>query len=134
MLGQDLRGSLVRLVHEPGDLLVDESREIEYPLFARAAVPATARGRIVEEGWNVDVEIGGVTVHPGDFVIADGSGLVFVPKSRIEEVLAAAEEIAARERAMAAAVESGTPVSRVMGADYESLLKETGGGRDGESL
>ena len=112
---------------------VDESREIGYPLFARAAVPTTARGRIVEEGWNVDVEIGGVTVHPGDFVIADGSGIVFIPKSRIEEVLAAAEEIAARERAMAAAVESGTPVSRVMGGDYESLLKETGGGRDGES-
>jgi regulator of RNase E activity RraA len=109
---------------------VDESREIGYPVFARGVIPATARGRIVEEGWNIPVDIGGVEVHPGDYVIADGSGVVFVPKARIEEVLLAAEEIAAKERAMAAAVESGKPVSRVMGGDYESML---GGGRDGES-
>jgi len=109
---------------------VDESREIGFPVFARAAVPMTARGRIVEEGWNVPVDIGGVEVHPGDFVVADGSGVVFVKKSRIEEVLLAAEEIAAREGAMAEAVEAGKPVSRVMGGDYEAML---GGERDGES-
>jgi regulator of RNase E activity RraA len=109
---------------------VDESREIGYPVFARAAVPTTARGRVVEEGWNVPVNIGGVEVHPGDFVIADGSGVVFVEKGRIEEVLLAAEEISARERAMAEAVESGKPVSRIMGGDYEAML---GGERDGES-
>jgi regulator of RNase E activity RraA len=109
---------------------VDESREIGYPVFARGAVPATARGRVVEESWNLPVDVSGVTVHPGDFVIADGSGVVFVAKSRVDEVLAAAEEIAARERAMAEAVESGKPVSRVMGGGYESML---GGGRDGKT-
>jgi len=109
---------------------VDESREIGYPVFARGAVPTTARGRVVEQGWNLPIEVSGVTVYPGDFVIADGSGVVVVAKSRFEEVLAAAEEIAARERAMAEAVESGMPVSRVMGGDYESML---GGGRDGKT-
>jgi regulator of RNase E activity RraA len=109
---------------------VDESREIGYPVFARSAVPTTSRGRVVEESWNLPVDLSGVTVHPGDFVIVDGSGVVFVAKSRVEEVLAAAEEIAARERAMAEAVESGKPVSQVMGGDYESML---GGGRDGRT-
>jgi len=123
---RDIAGTLV----EGSVRDVDESREIGYPVFARRAVPTTARGRIVEEGWNLPVDIGGVTVHPGDLVIADGSGVVFVEKARLEEVLLAAEEIAARERAMAEAVESGTPVSRVMGGEYEAML---GGGRDGES-
>jgi regulator of RNase E activity RraA len=123
---RDIAGTLV----EGSVRDVDESREIGYPVFARRAVPTTARGRIVEEGWNLPVDIGGVTVHPGDFLIADGSGVVFVAKARIEEVLNAAEEIAARERAMAEAVESGKPVSRVMGGEYEAML---GGGRDGES-
>jgi regulator of RNase E activity RraA len=109
---------------------VDESREIGYPVFARGATPKTARGRIVEDGWNVSVEIGGVEVRPGDLVLADGSGVVFVSKDRVEEVLLAAEEIAAKERAMTAAIEAGTPVSRVMGGDYEGML---GGGGDGES-
>lgn len=62
--------------------------------------------------------------------IADGSGVVFVAKERIDDVLCAAEEIAARERAMTEAVERGTPVSRVMGGDYETML---GGRNDGES-
>ena len=109
---------------------VDESREIDYPVFARGAVPTTARGRVVEEGWNLPIDVSGVPVHPGDFVIADGSGVVFVAKSRVEEVLAAAEEIALRERAMAEAVESGKPVSRVMGGEYEAML---GDGRDGKT-
>lgn len=108
---------------------VDESRELDYPVFARAAVPATARGRIVEEGWNVPVDVAGIRVHPGDLVMADGSGVAFIPRASIEAVLAASEEIAAREHAMAEAVEGGAPVSRVMGGDYEVML---GGGNDGE--
>jgi regulator of RNase E activity RraA len=109
---------------------VDESREIGYPVFARGAVPKTARGRVVEEDWNVPLDIGGVGVQPGDLVIADGSGVAFIPRTRVEDVLEAAEEIAARERAMAAAIEAGAPVGRVMGGDYEAML---GGGSDGES-
>lgn len=63
-------------------------------------------------------------------MIADGSGIVFLSKSRCEEVLLAAEEIAARERAITAGIESGLPVSRVMGSGYEAML----GDRDGKPL
>jgi regulator of RNase E activity RraA len=104
---------------------VDESRELDYPVFARGATPSTARGRIVEKDWNVPVDIGGVVVHPGDLVIADGSGVVFVSKVHENAVLDAAEAIAAREHAMAKAVREGRPVSQVMGGDYETMLGET---------
>jgi len=107
---------------------IDESREAGYPVFARGATPRTARGRIVEHDWNVPVTIGGVTVTPGDCVIADGSGVVFIATARLDDVLAAADRIAARERAMAAAIRRGKPVSQVMGGDYETML---GGGDDG---
>jgi len=40
----------------------------------------------------------------------------------IERVLTAAEEIAAREAAMAKALLDGQPVSSVMGANYENML------------
>jgi regulator of RNase E activity RraA len=107
---------------------VDESREIGYPVFARDAVPFTARGRVVEEAWDVSVRIGNVEVRPGDLVLADGTGVVFLEKARTEEILAAAEAVAARERAMADAVERGNPVSRVMGGEYETM---PGGDEDG---
>jgi regulator of RNase E activity RraA len=91
-------------------------------VFARSTVSSTARGRIVEHAWNVSVVIGRVNVEPGDLVIADSSGVVFIPKEREEEVVAKAEEIAAKEVAMGKAVRSGKPVSQVMGGDYEKML------------
>lgn len=103
---------------------VDESRELGLPVFARAAVPLTARGRVVEQDWNIPVTICGVAVTPGDYVIADGSGVVFLPAERAEEIVTAAERIAARERTMAELVKAGAPVSKVMGAGYETMLQE----------
>ena len=100
----------------------DESIDLDYPVFARSTVSSTARGRIVEHAWNVPVVIGRVNVEPGDLVVADSSGVVFIPKSHEAEVVAKAEEIASKEAAMAEAVRSGKPVSQVMGGDYEKML------------
>ena len=106
---------------------VDESREFDYPVFARAAVSSTARGRIAEHGWNVPVKVHDIDVSPGDYVITDASGSVFVPADIAEEVVARAEDIAAREAAMGAAVRGGKPVSDVMGGDYETMLTKKSG-------
>ena len=106
---------------------IDESRELAYPVFARAATPSTARGRVVEEDWNGPVTVGDIGVEPGDLVIADGSGVVFISASRVEDVLDAAEALAAREAAMTQAVKDGKPVSEVMGGDYEKMLGDSDG-------
>jgi 4-hydroxy-4-methyl-2-oxoglutarate aldolase len=100
----------------------DESRDVDFPVFARSATPFTARGRVAELNWDNKIDIGGVAVNPGDFVLADGSGVVFVPQEHIGSVLDKAEEIQSKEMAMAAAVKSGKLVSEVMGGDYESML------------
>jgi 4-hydroxy-4-methyl-2-oxoglutarate aldolase len=102
---------------------VDESRELEFPVFARAAVPRTARGRIIEESFNEPVQVGELTVSPNDLVLADGSGVVFLEAARSEEVLTNAEMIAAREAKMKEAVMAGDRVSEVMGRDYEAMLE-----------
>ena len=65
-----------------------------------------------------------MTVAPGDLVIADASGVVFVAADRAHDVVAAAEAIAAREAAMTKDVLAGQPVSRVMGASYEHMLRD----------
>jgi 4-hydroxy-4-methyl-2-oxoglutarate aldolase len=100
---------------------VDEARDMEFPVWARAGVPVTARGRIVEEAFQVPIEVCGVAVQPGDLVIADATGVVFVPAVRAEEVVATAEDIFAREAAMAADVRAGKKPSEVMGASYERM-------------
>lgn len=101
---------------------VDEAKALGLPLFARAAVPLTARGRVVEESANEPIEIGGVALAPGDYVIADNSGVVVVPQSRVAEVVPEAESIVAREQAMARDVMNGKSVAEVMGVNYEQML------------
>ena len=80
-------------------------------------------GRIAEAETNGPVTIGDVRVHPGDCVIADASGVVFVPAAQLDRVLQAAEAIAGREAAMTQALRAGRPISEVMGADYEHMLR-----------
>lgn len=102
---------------------VDDSREVSFPVYARCVVPVTARGRVVERSFNEAIEVGGVSVQPNDLVIADGSGVVFVPAAWAEEVIVQAETLAAREAEMAEAVTEGHSVAEVMGGNYESMLE-----------
>jgi 4-hydroxy-4-methyl-2-oxoglutarate aldolase len=105
---------------------VDEARDLQFPVYARAGVSITARGRIVEESFNEQIQIAGVAVNPGDLVIADWSGVVFIRRDRAEEVLSHAEDLARREAAMAEAVRAGKPASEVMGANYERMTGTPG--------
>jgi len=122
-LGATLRGVAGVIVDGPARD-VDEAREYDFPIFARGATAHTARGRIIETGTNVPITVGDVTVTPGDFVVADGSAVAFIAAPDIDRVLEAAEAIAARERAMVAALRAGTPISEVMGRNYETMLKK----------
>ena len=101
---------------------IDEAIGYELPVFSRATTARTARGRVVEQGTNVAVQIGDVKVEAGDYVVADNSAVIFIRASDIERVLEAAETIVAREAAMAKAILSGTPVGKVMGGNYEYML------------
>ncbi|MBV8904697.1 MAG: RraA family protein [Acidobacteriia bacterium] len=102
---------------------LDESRQLDFPVFARDHTCRTARGRIVEVGTNVPITVGDVAVSPGDYVIADGSAVVFIAQRDLARVLDAAEFVARREAAMVAALEAGQRISEVMGANYEHMLE-----------
>jgi len=102
---------------------IDEARTYDFPVYCRSLTARTARARVVEAEVNTPVTIGEVTVNPGDLVIADASGVAFVPAARAAEVLDAAEMIAGREAAMAKALLAGKPITDVMGADYEHMLR-----------
>ena len=101
---------------------IDEARAYDLPIYSRGLTARTARGRVAEAATNVDVRIDEITVSPGDYVLADNSAVIFIGKANIEAVLAAAEDIAAREAAMAKALLAGESVGTVMGANYENML------------
>lgn len=121
-LGAKLRG-IEGVVADGPVRDIDEARSHGFPVFARGCTARTARGRIHEAGTNVAVHIGDVVVNPGDYVVADGSAVIFIAAADIERVLDAAEIIVAREAAMANALHTGEPITQVMGASYEHMLK-----------
>ncbi len=107
---------------------VDEARDAGFAVYARGTTARTARGRVYEVATAAPVEIGGVSVCSGDYVVADGSGAAFIPAAKIGDVLESAEAIAAKEAAMTKAVLNGGRVSEIMGGDYEHMLER----RDGD--
>lgn len=102
---------------------VDEARQLAFPAFARRGAVRTARARVHEESCQEPVSLAGIPVAPGDIVMADGSGVVVIPAARAEAVVERAEQIAAREQAMQARLQAGDPVSAVLGAAYEHMLR-----------
>lgn len=101
---------------------IDELEDIGWPIWIRAI---TARGthtmfsgRKEEISINVPISCGGVTVCPGDFIVADTIGIAVVPLARAEEILEAAREQAEREQKTREWVAKGKTV--------EDLLAEFG--------
>lgn len=50
-------------------------------------------GRMITESYNFPINCGGVLVYPGDVVVADGDGVIVVPRQRALEVGRRAREI-----------------------------------------
>ena len=101
---------------------VDEARELRFPVFARGVVAHTARQRAHETSVGTPVRLMDTTVHPGDLILADGSGIVVLPAGDAERIVETAERIVAREARMAADLRAGAPVSHVLDASYEDML------------
>ena len=101
---------------------IDEAVDLGFPVYGRGATARTARGRVHETATDCAISVGHVTVNSGDYVIADSSGVAFLPALHVKEILLAAERIATKEAMMTKAVLGGQPVSVVMGKNYEHLL------------
>jgi regulator of RNase E activity RraA len=122
-IGAKVQGVVGVIVEGPARDIDDCARE-DFSVFARSHTARTARGRIVEVSTGEPIVVGDVTVTPGDYVVADGSAVVFVAQREIARVLETAEAILAREDAMAQDLRAGKPISQVMGTNYETMLKK----------
>ena len=104
---------------------IDEARDLEFPVYARGVVPMTARGRVVQESYNQEIQFAGVQCHPGDLVLADGSGVIIIAKEKESEVVAAAEVIYAKEQEMAAGIRKGySGLEMLEKLGYEQMLNK----------
>jgi len=93
---------------------VSHSRAVGYPIWASDITPVTGKWRIEAAEINGPIQIGDVKVMPGDLVVADDTGVCFIPRDFIMEVLEAAEKKARSEGVRVKAIDSGLPVADVI--------------------
>jgi regulator of RNase E activity RraA len=93
---------------------VPHTRAAGYPIWSSDITPVTGKWRIEAAEINGPVMIGGVQVHPGDMVVADDTGVCFIPHDLILEVLEHAENKARSENKRVQAIDSGLSVPDVL--------------------
>ena len=77
----------------------DEVAAEGIPLYYRGPGRGIRPGRNELESVNRPIDCGGVLVEPGDVVVADGDGVIVVPRRRAREVALYARDILTKDKA-----------------------------------
>ena len=108
------------------------------PMWLRGVTPNYhAQTNIMPFGVNVPVACGGVTVMPGDIVVADDDGAVCVPVALAEEMVAKAhkdhgwEEFSRQKLLAGESLKRYYPLHKDAYPEYEEWLKAGGDGAPG---
>jgi regulator of RNase E activity RraA len=89
---------------------VRHSRSIGYPVWASEITPVTGKWRLETVEINGEIQMGDVRVNAGDLVVADDTGVCFIPRAEIVKVLELCEKKKSAEDARIAAIAQGVPV------------------------
>jgi regulator of RNase E activity RraA len=84
-------------------------------MWSTEVTPVTGKWRVETVEINGDIEVQGVRVSPGDIVLADDTGVCFIPRARAPEVLLLARAKAAAEAVKCQAIDDGVPVPDLPG-------------------
>ena len=97
---------------------VAHARALDYAIWASDITPVTGKWRVETVEINGPVQIGEVRVAAGDLVVADDTGVCFVPRDMVLEVLDAAEQKSKAEESRCKAIDDGVAVPDISRATY----------------
>jgi 4-hydroxy-4-methyl-2-oxoglutarate aldolase len=106
---------------------LDDLRHQGFPAYARGVTATSVRGRTGFGGFGGEIQCAGISVHAGDFVIADGSGVIFIPAKLIEQVIERAPRFQVLERELRRRIIGGEQPSTIhIDTRYEDLAAVAG--------
>lgn len=88
-------------------------REIDYPVWSLGVTPITGKFRMEAMEINGPVTVHGVVVYPGDLVVADDSGVCFIPQELVIPILEAAEAVGEAEDNMRDMIRNKVPIAEL---------------------
>jgi len=86
-------------------------RATGYPIWSTEVTPVTGRWTLETAEINGPIKIFGVDVMPGDVVLADASGVCFIPKAKLGRVIDIAGRQRDSEAGRVAAIKAGKSLS-----------------------
>jgi len=92
---------------------IDDIRMLKFPVFAVSIVPNAGEPKGFGE-INAEINCGGQTVRPGDYIVGDDNGVVVVPKERGYEIARRAVEVEKNESRIRDEIIKGKTLSRVL--------------------
>jgi len=92
---------------------VQDIRALAFPVWAREFVPDAGEPKGHGE-IGVEVEVGGVRVRTGDWVVGDESGLVVIEQDRVVEVANRALGVLENENRLRVEIRRGSTLSSVL--------------------
>lgn len=92
---------------------IAEMRALDYPVWCRGITPITGKFRFAALEINGPVICCGIVVYPGDLVVADDTGVVFIPQRYIQEVLSRAIEASQKEQRLTQEIQAGSSLEEV---------------------
>jgi regulator of RNase E activity RraA len=81
--------------------------EQRFPVWCSFLTPSDIVARWIPDAYGAPIDIGGVTISTGDWLLADRDGVVIVPKAIAEEVVIRTEEVVSTESDMRKALVGG---------------------------
>ena len=95
---------------------VEEIRKIKFPVICKGFVPNI--GSISGYGdINVLIQCAGVAVSPGDVIVADGNGVVVVPKNESVVILEKARRLLETEHLVQEKIKAGATIGGLIDVD-----------------
>lgn len=88
-------------------------RDLDYPVWAAGRTPITGKFRMEAMEINGPVTVHDVVVYPGDFVVADDSGICFVPAEHVQRVVDEILSIESAEDTMRELILNKRPISEL---------------------
>jgi 4-hydroxy-4-methyl-2-oxoglutarate aldolase len=88
-------------------------RAMGMPLYCTGSATVDKPPDIQIVGYNVPIELAGVTVRPGDILIADEDGVVCIPAEALSATLEKLQIIFEVEKAMEIAIANTAPVEEI---------------------
>lgn len=103
---------------------VDDMEAMGFGVYGKGVIQQSIRNRCAFAGHSSPVQLSGVTVSPGDLIVADVNGVTVVPGRQTSEVLKIAQEFAEIEERVKDAIASGVdPIKAHEQVNYDRMTQ-----------